>query len=270
MDVKRGLGLRPDLVAATIALVLPGLVIALWIAPRAATPTDMPALALPSDHARALIEDDRARAVRAPDGEAEERRRTLYRAQGIAELRGELASAAAERRDELHSLLEALGDEEIAALRARDVERTIAAIGGTGSDIERAEELGQLPASLTRWGAIVDGRRIASELVIRTMAAARWNLIHGRAPTDGFGVLRLRAYHGWLALHGDGASAEMRASALDAYEASGGTDADEARAILAWRAGDTERAIAAFERAYERTGNVRFRNHALAVALAVE
>jgi hypothetical protein len=258
--------------AAIIGVALPSLVIALWLAPRAAPPPFAPALTIPDAEVRADAAEERALAARAPEATLEPRRRELYLAQSRAELDPDLRQRVQERAERLAAAIRGIeeerGVEAVIAIRARDVERMMAALAGEGSDEQRAGELGALPASLERWGAIDGRRRIASELVIRTLAAARWNVMHGRAPTADLSAARLRAYHGWLALHGDAAGPELRASAIDRYERSGGADADEMRGLLAWGAGEGDAARAAFERAYVLHGTIRFRNHALAAAEA--
>lgn len=269
MDVKPRIG--PDLIAALLAILMPSAALGAWLPVHAALPIESPVLTLPADQVRAAIAADRRRAQAAPEDELESRRRTLYLELGLAESRPEEPAAGAARRRALAAALEEIvrvhGEDAVAAIRARDVERMIPALAGQGDPIERARELGSFSQALSRWGAIVEGRRVASEYVIRALFAARWNVAHGRPASSGFGRLRLRAYEGWLALHGEAASPELRADALDAYEAAGGSDADEARAILAWRAGDRASAAAAFGALYERTGNLRFRNHQ-AAALA--
>jgi hypothetical protein len=160
----------------------------------------------------------------------------------------------------------------LAAARARDVTRMLPALRGEGglTGTQRASELGVFPAMLERYGAIVAGRRIAPELVIRTNFAARWNVIHGLAMTDGMSRLELRAYYGWLALEGGTAPLGMRMEAVDAYAAAGGTRVWEARGVLAFEAGEMAEARSDFERACDLTGSLRLRNHALAALAASE
>nr|MDQ3033847.1 hypothetical protein [Myxococcota bacterium] len=171
-------------------------------------------------------------------------------------------------RAELDAIAQAHGDEAIAAIRAADVERMIRALAGEGDDRARAQAVGAFRRSLERWGAIDGDRRVAPEIVVRALFAARWNAVHGRALTEGLGPVHLRAYHGWLALEADTAPSAMRERAIDAYREAGGAWADEARGVLAWRGGAFDEAASAFARAHEESGVVRLRNHALAAALA--
>lgn len=272
LEVKHRLPLGSDLVAATLALALPGIVAGLWLAPRAAIPTEMPPLVLRADEIRASIATEHALASRVPEDEHTERRRALYEEQNLAELRGEAREVGERRRAALRAELAAIEAEHgagaIDALRAADVERMIPALAGEGDDATRAAAIGGFSTALERWGVIVDGRRVAPELVVRALFAARWNAVHGEPLTADLDPVRLRAYHGWLALRGDMADGALRASALDAYEEAGGRHADEARGVLAWRAGAYDEAEGAFARAHARDGEVRMRNHALAASMA--
>lgn len=279
-EVKHRLRVSEDLAAATIAIVLPGLVCALWLAPRAAIPAELPPLPQAAREARDAIERAHALALEAPEGEHAARRRALYEAQNVAELEGEDEAVGQARRAELRAELEAVraehGDEAVDAMRAADVERMIPALAGQGSDDERARATGGFRGVLERWGAIAPigdgagerGRRVAPELVVRALFAARWNAVHGLPLTSGLGPAELRAYHGWLGFRGEAADRLMRGAALDAYAEAGGAYADEVRGTLAWREGAYEEAADAFERAYADTGVVRLRNHALAAAQA--
>jgi hypothetical protein len=271
-QVKHRLLASPDLVAATVALCMPALLASLWLSPRAAIPLELPPLVLGAAEVREAIEAERALASRAPSSELALRRRALYDERNRAELGSEPRDAVEARRRELGRLLILIardeGDDAIAAMRAADAERMIAALAGHGDPEERAAALGRFPAALARWGAVVGTRRVAPELVIRTLFAARWNLVHAREQTEGLEGVALRAYHGWLAFHGDAADLGLRLAALDAYAAAGGLHADEARGAFAWQAGEWDAAAAAFTRAHEATSSVRFRNHAQAAVEA--
>ena len=82
--------------------------------------------------------------------------------------------------------------------------------------------------------------------------------------TEGMDDVRLRAYHGWLALEGGEAPLSMRRAALERYAAVHGARVLEARGTLEYDAGAFVEARRAFEAAYGLTGSVRLRNHALA------
>ncbi len=267
VEVKRRTPLSPDLVALLVALLVPTAIVARWAQPRAAIPTEMPALASPSSDVAADLAAERALAERAPTSDTEVRRRELYRAQGLAEVRADdTPSSSTTRMTDLADLaatLSAAGD--LDAARAADIARGMAALRGEGTAAERAREAGMFAASLRRWGAERDGRRVASELVVRALFHARWNAVHAVPLTEGMSPVRLQAYHGWLALHADAAPAPLRAQAIAAYAAAGGARASEAEGVLAHRDGEAEVARAAFLRAYDETGSVRLRNHALAV-----
>ncbi len=265
---------RPELIGLVIAISIPAGLVALWASPRPARPAEMPALVLPATEvARAIAEQD-ALAASATDDEDETQRRTLYLAQGLSEVRmDDSPEEASGRAMNLARLARGIAERDpqaLAAVRARDVGRVMPALRGEGelSDTQRAAELGVFPAMLERYGAVIEGHRVAPELVIRTMFHARWNAIHGIAMTDGMTRLQLRAYYGWLALEGGTAPIGMRIEAVDAYAAAGGTRVWEARGVLAFEAGELAEARSDFERACDLTGSLRLRNHALAAERA--
>lgn len=256
-----------------IALALPALVLLLWWAPRAATPTEVPTLVLPLGETRAAFEGDEALAERAPATEAETRRRDLYLEQGRAEVRASdsVASAAGRAEALIHALAavaDESGEDGVRAARMADVLRTEAALRGAGPAAARAGEAGMFAVTLERWGAIEGDRRVAPPLVVRALAIARWNAVFTRPLTEGMSAIHLRAYHGWLALHGAVGWTELREEALDAYTEAGGARALETRGVLLVRAGEPTAARDAFERAYERVGSLRLRNLALGASAA--
>ena len=265
-DARSGVAERIGLV---LAISIPAGLLTLWASPRAAQPAEMPALVLPAPEVAREIAAEDALAASAPTGDEDEvHRRTLYLAQGLAEVRMDDTPEEAQRRAANLALLlrriAARDPAEVAAIRARDVTRMLPALRGEGlSSNERASEIGVFPAMLERYGAIVDGRRVAPELVIRTMFLARWNAMHGLPLTDGMDELRLRAYHGWLALEGGRAPIGMRIEALEPFAAAGGWRVWEARGVLAYESGAFGEARGDFERAYELGGSVRLRNLAL-------
>lgn len=218
------------------------------------------------------MERDELLASRAPTGESVDHWQELYHAHNRGELRGEVRELAERRRMQLRATLAEIardrGDEASAALRAREILRMVPALAGQGAEGTRAEVLGGFRQSLERWGAITQGRRVAPEAVVRALFAARWNALHGLPLTDGLDSVRLRGYHGWLALFGDAAGGELRAAALDAYEQAGGMYANEARGILAFRSGAYEESARAFSEAFAIHGVTRLRNHAIAATAA--
>jgi hypothetical protein len=278
-EAANGTG-RAERVGLILAIVVPAALVAYWASPRPARPSEMPPLALSAPEVRASIAREDALAAEARDDELEEHRRRLYLEDGLHEVHAdETREEAAARRREMssvvHEIIEAGGDEAIARSRARDVQRMLPALRSTGqgADLnatERASELGLFPLMLSRYGAVVDGRRVAPEIVIRTLFAARWNAMHGRPMTEGMDELRLRAYHGWLALEGGEAPLGMRRTALDRYASVHGARVFEAQGTLEYEAGDFVDARAAFERAFTLSGSLRLRNHALACEVALE
>ena len=272
-EVKRGRASRAEAVALLLGLAAPGSLSALWLAPRPAMPVEPPGLALRATEVVSALREAHAFASRAPDDALEARRRELYLASGRAELAGEDELVGIRRRAELAEVLAQLaaahGDDVVRAVRARDVERMLPALAGEGDLDARAGELGQFPRILERWSAVVGDRRIADELVVRTLFAARWNASHSRPLEADLSPLERRAYHGWLAFHGEAADAAMRSDAFDAYLALAPDDeaaVAEARGVLAFQSGEYALAEAAFRAGHVRTGSVRLRNLALEAA----
>ncbi len=266
--------------ALALFAVLPLALAVMLYWPRAAPVVELPALALSAHEMHAALAAEEALARRVVASDEETARRSIYLEQGLAEVRGaETPGAATDRLGRLslatRRLLEVVGEEGIAAARAADVLRIERALLGDGEPEERARELGRFALTLERWHAVEGGERIAPRIVIRALAAARWNALHfsasgatgdgeHRALTDGMSPLHVRAYHGWLALHGAIGLSPMRVAALRAYARSGGSFAREAHGALLFLEGEREVAAEELEASYAATGNLRVRNAALA------
>lgn len=263
---------RAPLLAAILAVAVPGSLAALWLAPRPAHPAEMPPLVVPANDAQATLAAiaRSASSALADDDATEARRRTLYLEQGMNEARPSATPQAARLRDEELAQLAVELDQAGAldAIRARDVGRTMTALRASGDAAERLGEIGSLPDALVRYGAVVDGRRVAPVIVVEAMAWARWNGIHQRALTEGMDRTMLRAYHGWLVYYGPTEGTELRDGALVELVRAGGLRGLETEGFLRLSRNDRTGARLAFETAYEATGNVRLRNHALALGLA--
>ncbi len=263
---------RGPLLALIIALALPGALCALWLAPRPAEPAEMPPLVVPQVRAQASIASLTSLAGQAPgaDDVTEARRRELYLLHGVSEARPDAAPAQARTRDEelqaLAVTLETQG--HLDAVRASDVLRTVEALSRGGQDADRLGEIGAFPRLLEQWGAVLEGRRIAPRIVIHALAMARWNGIHRRELTEGMDETLLLAYHGWLAFYGPSGGTDLRGGALVEYVRAGGRRGLETEAFLRLSRGDAPGAQLAFDAAYEASGNVRLRNHALALGLS--
>jgi len=256
------------LIVVTVGACCVGLLIAL---PRPIEPTELPALRLDA----AAVTEVRAarRAASAPESPQAALLRNLYLEQGRAEVNRDTESALEVRRTRVDNavaaFLEAHDEEALAALRNAMVAELPAALGG---DLEPEEEegtLGSFPRILERYHAAVDGVVVAPDFVVETLYAARWNTIFHREPTDGFTDVEKQAYWGWLALRSR-ADMELRKSALEHFAEAGGSGAAEAAAVLAFHSGSPAQAAILFDRLYEGTGELRFRNHALAAQLVIE
>ncbi|MEM9072806.1 MAG: hypothetical protein AAGE52_30145 [Myxococcota bacterium] len=236
--------------------------------PQAVFPREGPSLWLDATEVAAVVAEEDA--LPAPSGEQVERLRELFAEQGRAEtIESEPRVVFRTRTEALRNttlaLREEAGDDAVVALRAAAVTRAFEALRGGLSAEDEEAALGTFPRMLERYDAMRDGRIVAPSFVVRTLYKARWNGIHQLPLTDGFHPVELQAYHGWLALHATAASAERRRSALDAYQRAGGRNVVEARAYLAALAGHAAEASLGYGRIWENHGNLRARNHALAI-----
>lgn len=226
----------------------------------------MPPLVVPRVLAMASMATALAPAARDPGP-----RRDLYLAHGLAELRmNDSPTMARERTDALRAAAARLADEgTLDGARAYDITRGIALLytPGEGTGEERSGELGSFPAVLVRYGAVVDGRRVAPEVVVHALFWARWNAIHDRPLTEGMDDIILRAYHGWLAYYGASGGTELRSNALLQCVRAGGLRGFESEAYLRLSGDDLAGAQLALNEAYTRTGNIRLRNQALALSM---
>lgn len=261
-------GSVPERIAEVTFVLLPALIFGLWWLPRAAEPTEVPSLVLPLAESRAVLAADERLADEAPTSALETARRELHLAQGRAEVRASDSLGSATRRAEelaiaLHAMIEESGEDAVASARMADTLRLEHALAGEGSATERAGEAGRFDQSLRRWGVIEGERIVAPALVVRALAIARWNALYSRPLTEGLGPLHLRAYHGWLALHGATGWSDLRDRALSSYAEAGGSRAMEARAVLYVRGDEAHGAERLFTEAYERVGSIRLRNLAL-------
>lgn len=264
---------RPALVGVAFVVGTAALLTA-WLWPRPTAPWGPPGMPPEPDARREAMARDATLAAAAPTGDDVDALLALDRARGRDEGTPRPdATMERRRRDVLSTLariVRAEGDGALDALRAAAVLRFDAVLRGEASAEDRAWILGRFPEVMARYGAMTpEGDAIAPRFVLRTMYAARWNVAHGLDPVRGLGPAALRAYHGWLAFEVEGAPPAQRLAALDAYEAAGGEAPPGARAALLALAGRWAEAGDAYVEAYQATGSIRFRNHALhAVARA--
>lgn len=236
--------------------------------PQAVFPREGPGLALDPGAVREVLRrEEQLEPVAGPEVE---RLAELYGAQGRAETsEGEPREEFEARVRALAEAVEALraraGDEALAALRAQALRELEPALAGELDPSEEEAFLGSFPRMLERYGAMKDGRLVAPFFVARTLFKARWNSIHRLPLTDGFAPIELQAYHGWLALHAHDAPAAQRLAALEAYAEAGGAGVAEARAYFAALAGRPAEAVVRYGELWEEHGDLRARNHALAI-----
>ena len=254
------------LIVVAVAAGCAGLLLAM---PQPVTPTEMPALVLDPGAMEEVRSLDRQRAAQTPGDETSARLLALYRAQGRAEAAGaEERQAATERGVALQRATDAFiaahGSDALGTLRAKAATDLPEALAGRLDADDEQAVLGSFPRMLERYGLTRDGAIVAPPFIVRTLFVARFNAILRRPLTEGFAPVEAQAYWGWLALETPDAPIERRQSALEAYAAAGGAGVAEARAVLAFEAGDGPRASHAFTALYEETGVLRYRNHAMA------
>lgn len=241
--------------------------------PRAVVPRELPGLVLDPAQIARVQADDARRATTAPADAVADSLTELVATQGLAEVgTGETPEEARERFTRLgvaaYRVERAHGEAGVLALRARavlDFERVLAT-RARGEARDRV--LGSFPRTVERYGVTHGGRLRAPRFVLRTLYKSRWNAVCQLAATWQLTPVELRAFHGWLALGADSAAPAQRVAALDAYAAAGGVRSREARAGLAWIAGDLHRAEELYGEALSRTGSLRFRNFMRAARLA--
>ena len=252
----------------------------LWL-PRPVEPTELPALHLePRAIGQVLQREGRAQM---PQGPSADQVVALFRAQGEGETEGDTPEALQLRqrrvRESLTRLREEHGPDALAATRAAMTHPIDKILRGDTPEADDNALLGSFPRVLRRYNAAVEGRISAPMFVVRTLYKARWNAIFQLSPTDGFEDVEKQAYWGWLALHARDQSAAcpecradiaLRREALRNFARAGGAAAEEAAAVFAFRNGRPDEASQIFARLHERTGALRFRNHALAALAAMQ
>jgi hypothetical protein len=241
-----------------------GCAVFVLIVPRPVPPAGPPALVLDPERVGAqLAEDRRAAAEAPPTPEIDE----LWLEQGRAELVGnELRHMSEARAIRRKAAIDRLrlehGPTLDGALRARACELLASAL--LGEHPNAAAFLGSFPRALRRYGALSDGELVAPWLTVRALWKARYNGLFDLPLTEGLSPMELRAYYGWLALRAASVPLEQRLAAVERWAEAGGDGALEARAALLYESGQAGAAADAYRAAYEATGSVRLRNHALA------
>ncbi|RLB55691.1 MAG: hypothetical protein DRJ42_05480 [Deltaproteobacteria bacterium] len=236
--------------------------------PRPVAPTETPGLVLPVDAAAQMRARDRALAEEAPTGIPAETLLDAYRRHGLAERHGSnpetyrydrraIVRAAALLRQES-------GDEAIDALRAQVTEHLDEGLRGRLDPSDQDALMGTFIETMSSYGIVEDGVWRAPDLVVRTLFKARFNAALRLELIEGLSPVEVEAYWGWLALEAHDAPTDRRLVALGAYEEVTGREFAEARGTLLFAAGEFLAAAEAFEGAYQASGNVRLRNHALA------
>ena len=252
------------LIITSFAVAFAAIVIAM---PQPVEPGPVLPLPLDPDAVHASLEADEALAARASSSAEAARLRELELELGRAERGRQSARERDERLEALRgaraALLEAEGEEAVAAERARASLRVDAFRRGELDPEAAAEALGSFAAPAEIYALVQDGQAVAPPIVFRSIFKARWNAMLGLDAVDGLSPIELQALWGWPALEAVHLPAPQRLAALEHFQAAGGTISLEARATQAYHAGEHEVATRLFLEAHEATGNLRLRNHAL-------
>ena len=252
-------------------LVAAGIVGATLAVPQPVAPWEMPSLVLERAAASDAIGFDQMLAEDALESTEAQTLRVLFLDHGRSEahppyerLEFDERQTAIHRANE--TLIKALGEPAIAAMRAHAVEEFVRVFGdGSGEPKDDYETgvLGGIRIVLERYGAIYDGVLVAPPLTARVFYKARWNSIHRRPFVEGFAQVERQAYWGWLALHGWGKTLADREDALVSFRDAGGFGTQEAAALFDVLDGQFERASKSLEQLHLATGELRLRNLAL-------
>jgi len=266
--------LRGAQLALVAALCLPALLLWRWSRPTPVAPRELPALALDAAAVRAQRARDEALVAEVPEGEAIALRRRIYEESNAAESAArDTPPTARDRRDRLIGALRAVeerhGEEGVARVRAADVADAERALRGEMGPTETTANLGGLVRIMQRYSMAEGERQIAPRFVVRTAIKARWNTMHGLAPTEGMSAIERRAHWGWLAMHAAEAPLPLRLEAAAQLHEAGDPRALEAQGVLLYEAGELDDARAAFLAAYEETPLFRLRNYAMFTAAEV-
>lgn len=235
--------------------------------PRPTDPLCTPPLLLDASEVAAAIAADEARAAAAPEDETANRIDALFQQVGRSASGGTDAESAPtmhEIRAALEAFTAAHDEQSLGGLRARALSSLARALRAELDADEAVGRLGVFPQMLANYGLSSGGELTAPAFVVRSLYKARWNGIFRRELTEGMAPVEREAYYGWLALRAETIPPRRRVLALEAWAEASGRDATEARAYLNFAAGDRARAAIEFQEAYEATGNLRLRNHALA------
>jgi hypothetical protein len=235
---------------------------------RAVEPYELPSLELSASEVARAIAADVASARGAPRGKTADGLRGLLTHQGEMELVGaERYDIFNKRRAALAkgfaTLVTEVGESKALGLRAEATCELDAALD-LKLPLARAKiVVGSLGQMLEREGASVDGELTAPRFVARTLFKARWNLLHGLAPTHRFERIERQAYFGWEALHAERLPIPQRVEALGEYAKVGGKHIDEAHGVLLYQHQEYQQAATALRAAYNAEPSLRLRNYVL-------
>jgi hypothetical protein len=247
------------LVAAVCAL-------GLALVPRALAPIELPALTLSAADVRAVRAQDARRAAAAPSDGAAAELMTTYLEFGRSEVSAlEDPQLMQQRRRLLHRLYQRVlaerGEEAALGLRESALAKFEDALESRLPRDQIKSVLGIFPTVLAQHRATQDGLEVAPHFVIRSLYKARWNRMVGLDLDYGFAPVEQIAYYGWLGLHADNLSLDLRRRMLFKYAAAGGAHAAEAQGVLAFLDQDYVHALQALTQAYAELPSLRLRNY---------
>jgi len=265
----------PDGGRLLVAVIVVSCSAVILYAPQPVAPQETQPLELDPHQVSRILQEDRALAESLRETEATLLIDQVYREAGLAELGEPEDSLAARARNEemaetIRSLAESDGEDTVLALRARTTDLAMRALKGELSAEERRGLLGTFAMIMERYSVIVDDRLVAPEFVVRTLYKARWNGYMRLELTSGFEDTELRAYWGWLALEAPSIEVRRRFDALEQLRATTAEDFTEAQAALLFLGGDYPQAADLYDALYQQSGNLRYRNHALAAVHAAQ
>jgi hypothetical protein len=247
--------------------------LALAYMPRALTPIELPALTLSAAEVQAVSAADARSAAAAPSGGAAAELMTAYLDFGRSEISAlEDPQLMQQRRRLLHRIYERVVAEhgQAAALALRELALTKfeAALDSRLPPDQIKSVLGIFPTVLAQHRATDDGLELAPHFVIRSLYKARWNHMVGLDLDFGFAPVEQVAYYGWLGLHADNLSLDVRRRMLFKYAAAGGAHAAEAQGVLAFLDQDYKHALDALTQAYAELPSLRLRNYVQGATVA--
>ena len=261
---------RPASPTAKVAVAVACTLVVLLL-PAAVVPAEYPRLTFDPAAVEEVFAHDAALARSAPSSEAVDRLRSLEYDRAELETTPHRADGSMERmmasvRYAVRQVTLQDGPGAIAALRAQAVEQVIPALRGDLTPEVEHHVLGSFPTIVDRYDLAEGGKLVAPPIVIRSLYKAVWNFAHNQPPTEGFAAIEREAYWGWLLTHGgeDIPAGLEQHAVTELMKATPSPVAREIVGVHALRRGSTTVAAQLFDRLWDETHQLRFRNYAAA------